>query len=335
MYKLILRLIFATLLLTVFYNGLFSHDKSSHYYSENVTFQSNDVTLAGTITIPKSDQPCPALILISVGGNRDRNAQHRGFKPFKLIAEYLSERGFIILRFDDRGVGESTGQNSLEATLDDFKIDALSAVEYLKSRNEIIPSKIGLLGHCAGAYACLKAARETDDIAFLITMAGYGLDGVETLLDGTRRQLIKKGLKENEIQKAVQLESQLYDAMFTHRDFSEIELQMRAKNLTIFENLPDDKKKRYKNFDDYFSKSSDGYLLGYAKTHYFLEALKAKPIPYYAKLTIPALLMFGENDLSVHPDAHISPIVEALEKADNTHYEIKIIPGANQYFVAE
>jgi len=71
------------------------------------------------------------------------------------------------------------------------------------------------------------------------------------------------------------------------------------------------------------------------QTNYFLDALKVKPIPNCAELTIPALLMFGENDLSIHPDAHISPIGEALEKVDNTHYEIIIIPEANHYYVAE
>ena len=63
--------------------------------------------------------------------------------------------------------------------------------------------------------------------------------------------------------------------------------------------------------------------------------LKAKPIPYYEELTIPVLLLFGENDLSVHPDAHVPPIREALEKSGNKQVRIKIIPKANHYFVAE
>ena len=213
MQKFILKSLIILGLLFVSNSHLYSQEESLNYYSENITFQSDSVNLAGTLTIPNTGKPFPALVLISGGGNRNRDAQYGKFKPFKLISEYLSSRGFVVLRFDDRGVGESTGQNSLEGTLDDFKVDALSAVKYLKSRELIDSTKIGLLGHCAGAYACLKAILETDDVSYLITMAGYGLEGVETLLDGTRRGLVKDGMIESEIKEILNLEKQLYDAM--------------------------------------------------------------------------------------------------------------------------
>jgi|GEM_PF-2560051 len=329
------RLIVMFLCLVFFTSAGLSQSSFYDYLEEKVTFPSNEVTLAGTLTLPVSGQPAPVIVLITGGGNRNRDAQIGRFKPFKLIAAYLSQRGFAVLRFDDRGVGESTGINSLESNLDDFKDDALSAIAYLKSRDDIMHSRIGLLGHCAGAYACLKASFESKDVAFLTTMAGYGLDGVETLLDGKRRELMKAGEKQDHIQQTLGLHKQLFKAMMTHGDFVEVESKMRIERKRIFETLSDSRKSRYEDFDDYFRRSSDGWILEYAKTNYFLEVLKAKPIPYYEKLNIPALLMFGENDLDVHPDAHIQPIITALAKAGNKNYEIKIIPEADHYFVAD
>ena len=121
------------------------------YESEEVTFDNTDakVTLAGTLTRPRSTGPHPAVILLTGSGPQNRNGELFGHKPFLLIADYLTRHGIAVLRYDDRGVGESTGDFD-RATSADFAADAAAAFAFLKSKKDIDPSRIGLLGHSEG-----------------------------------------------------------------------------------------------------------------------------------------------------------------------------------------
>ena len=96
------------------------------------------------------------------------------------FAVYLTRRGIAVLRVDDRGVGGSTG-NFAEATTKDFASDALAEVEYLKTRKEINPRKIGLIGHSEGGLIAPMVAVESPDIAFIVLMAAPGLTGEQIL----------------------------------------------------------------------------------------------------------------------------------------------------------
>src|SRR4029079_17313111 len=116
---------------------------------EDVTFDSKakDVKLAGTFTKPKGDGPFPAVALITGSGPQDRDESLMGHKPFLVIADYLTRKGIAVLRYDDRGIGKSTGKFS-GATSKDFADDAAGAVDYLRGRKDV--SKIGLMGHSEG-----------------------------------------------------------------------------------------------------------------------------------------------------------------------------------------
>ena len=98
------------------------------YAQEEVTFSHDDVTLAGTLTLPEGSGPFPAVVLISGSGQQNRDEEVFGFKVFGVIADYLTRKGIAVLRYDDRGVGGSTGEVE-NATSEDFAADALAAVE--------------------------------------------------------------------------------------------------------------------------------------------------------------------------------------------------------------
>lgn len=91
------------------------------YKAEEVTFKNavDDLTLAGTLTIPETEGRHPAVILISGSGPQDRDETLMGHKPFLVLADYLSRRGIAVLRYDDRGTGASTGDFD-SATTEDF-----------------------------------------------------------------------------------------------------------------------------------------------------------------------------------------------------------------------
>ena len=99
------------------------------YYAEEVTFRNNQaqVTLSGTLTLPSATGSHPAVILISGSGAQNRDEETSGHKPFLIIADHLTKHGIAVLRYDDRGVGKSTG-NFKTATTADFALDVASAV---------------------------------------------------------------------------------------------------------------------------------------------------------------------------------------------------------------
>ena len=136
--------------------------------------------LAGTLTVPKGDGPYSAVILITGSGSQDRDESLLGHKPFLVLADDLTRRGVAVLRVDDRGVGGSTGDPT-KATSADFATDVKAGIDFLKTRKEIDPKRIGLIGHSEGGLiAPMVAAKYPDDVAFIVLLAGPGVPGDPT-----------------------------------------------------------------------------------------------------------------------------------------------------------
>lgn len=150
------------------------------YYEENVKFNNSDagVTLSGTLTRPSQKGKYPVVILISGSGRHDRDGSAMTHKPFLVLSDDLTRKGIAVLRYDDRGFGESTGDFS-KATTADFAQDVLSAVGYLKSRKDIDIEQIGLIGHSEGGIIAPLAANQTSDFSFMVSLAGTGIPGSE------------------------------------------------------------------------------------------------------------------------------------------------------------
>lgn len=150
--------------------------------SEEVIFnaQHDTISFGATITSPVSKGKFPALVLVSGTGPQNRDGEMGGQKLFRDIAEYLSAKGYIVLRMDDRGVGKTSG-NYMQATTADFAKDALEAVKYLKSYPQVDKARIGLLGHSEGGAAISIAASRSKDISFLVSLAGLAMNGLESL----------------------------------------------------------------------------------------------------------------------------------------------------------
>lgn len=145
------------------------------YISKDVTFDSQDgtVTLAGTLTLPKTGGPFPAAYLIPGGSPFDRDESFGGHKLFLVLSDHLTRNGIAILRVDDRGVGKSTG-SKFAASLSDLAKDAIAGVAFLKAQPNIDSKRVGLIGHSLGAILAPIAAAQSDDVGFVIMMAGTG-----------------------------------------------------------------------------------------------------------------------------------------------------------------
>src|SRR5262245_7486170 len=157
--------------------------KKPYPYEEiEVTYQNtkDNIKLAGALTLPRSEGPFPCVLLITGSGPQDRDETILGHKPFLVLADHLTRRGIAVLRVDDRGMGGSTG-NVEDATSADFANDVLAGVAFLKTRKEINPAQIGLIGHSEGAIIAPLVASQSKDIAFIVMLAGTAFPGDEIL----------------------------------------------------------------------------------------------------------------------------------------------------------
>lgn len=153
------------------------------YDVEEIAFENKEagVKLAGTLTLPRTKGPFPAVRLIGGSGSLNRDDACFGHRTFLVLADYLTRRGLAVLRVDKGGVWKSGGEYATATTLD-FASDALASVAYLKSRKEIDPKRIGLMGHSEGGMIAPMLAAQSSDIAFIVMVAGPGVPLDEALV---------------------------------------------------------------------------------------------------------------------------------------------------------
>ncbi len=120
--------------------------------------EGGEAWLGGTLTYPKGFKTgMPVILMVTGSGQQNRDEELMGHKPFLVIADYLARHGIATLRYDDRGVGKSTG-NMAMITLQSNMLDAEAGIDYLKSTKKF--GKIGVLGHSEGRHHQLYACRK-------------------------------------------------------------------------------------------------------------------------------------------------------------------------------
>ena len=141
-------------------------------------------TLGGTLTLPSTGRaPFPAVTTLTGSGAHYRDGNRiptHPYRPFRQIAETLASCGVATLRLDDRGVGESTGEASA-ATAEDTAADAMAALAFLRSRPEIDPARVGLIGHSYGGEIAPMVAAADPAVAAVVLLAGPARTFRETM----------------------------------------------------------------------------------------------------------------------------------------------------------
>ncbi|MFC2123723.1 alpha/beta hydrolase family protein [Bacteroidota bacterium] len=301
-------------------------------FEENVRFKVDDVIISGSLALPDTDMPYPVVVLVSGSWYDNRDAEYDGFKPFQILAEHLVELGIAVLRYDDRGVGESTGDHTWQYTIDDYAKDVVEAAAYLKRRSDIDSSKIGVLGHSLGGNIASLAISQSEDISFFISMAGYGTN-VEDFTLKMRRYIEEQTAKTSgEIEAALALDIRLIDVAKTGKGAKKLEKDLKTQVQFEYDTLNETKKEEFEDFDDYFSSTYWGIMLECSQTPYYSNIINYNPIPTFEKVECPTLLMFGGGDFQIPAGDHEKPITDALDKAGNKDYKTEVIPNANHYF---
>lgn len=284
------------------------------------------VKLVGILTLPSDKGVFPAVLLITGSGPQDRDETIYGHHPFLVLADYLTRQGIAVLRVDDRGVGESTGDFS-QATSEDFASDVLAGVEYLKTCKEIDPKKIGLLGHSEGGLIAPIVAVKSPDVAFIVLMAGPGLTGEEILyLQGA---LISRamGVSEEDIIKKRQFNEKIFSVLIEEEDSEIAEERLRQMFEEDWEKMSDEEKEQIGDSEVFLEAQLQNLLSPWLK--FFLTY---DPKPTLSKVKCPVLAINGEKDLQVPPKENLSAIEEILKAGGNQSYTIKELPGLNHLF---
>jgi fermentation-respiration switch protein FrsA (DUF1100 family) len=296
------------------------------YKSEAVKFINPETgdTLAGTLTLPDTVGPFPAVIFVTGSGPQNRDEELLGHKPFLVIADYLTRNGIAVLRYDDRGIGESTG-DFRKATSEDFADDAIAAVEYLKTRSEV--NKIGVAGHSEGGIIAPMAAVQSDDVDFIVLMAGTGIRGDSILMLQTELIMRASGSDEATIKRDLGIYRQIYSILVSDDDDETIKQELTGILEDSYKYLTEEEKVEVGTKEQMIDMQLK-VLLG----EWFRYFLKYDPYPTLIKVKCPVLAINGEKDLQVPPKQNLSAIERALKEGGNKNYKIVEMPELNHLF---
>ncbi|MGA9363284.1 MAG: alpha/beta fold hydrolase [Bacteroidota bacterium] len=297
------------------------------YKDEEVTVSNAaaGITLAGTLTLPSSAGPFPAVVLITGSGPQDRDEALLGHKPFLVLSDYLTRQGIAVLRCDDRGTGKSTGKFG-GATSVDFAGDAMAALAYLKSRKEVRADKMGLIGHSEGGMIAPMVAAESNDVAFIVMMAGPGVPGDKLILEQVTLITRAMGKSEKEIQKQHELNRKIYDVVESGEDSAAVASELRTLILSAADSTA------LKN--PQANNAAINARIAQVTSPWFKYFLTYDPRPTLKKVRCPVLAINGEKDLQVPPKQNLPEIQAALQAGGNKDFTIRELPGLNHLFQA-
>ena len=299
------------------------------YSVEEVSFKNpkaNNISLAGTLTLPTGVKNPPVAIMITGSGPQNRDEELLGHKPFLVIADHLTKNGIAVLRYDDRGVAKSGSyipEGKKDNTSYDFADDASAALDYLLTRGDVIdPKKIGYIGHSEGGLIAPMVAAKRKDVAFCILLAGPGVDGKEILLTQSRRSGELSGASTEFLDINEKYSKQIYDLVIASPD------QLEEKLKAVLNDLKVKYPEAGKALDE---KTIDAQIKSIT-SDWMSTFLSIDPADHLTKVKCPVLAINGEKDFQVLPDINLKGIEAALQKAGNKDVTIKTLPDLNHLF---
>lgn len=291
------------------------------YVTKDVTFTSQDgsATLAGTLTLPRTGGPFPAAYLIPGAAPSDRDETFAGHKMFLVLADHLTRKGFAVLRADDRGVGKSTG-SKFAASFDDLALDAVAGMSFLKAQPGIDPKRVGVIGHSLGAVLAPVTAARSDDVSFVIMMAGTG----ESWMDYLAARAAEDGEGTVDVNRKL---AAIMNKMLRADNPKPIRMNdVREEWEALVQTLPADEQGHAREFMNGHTLTGLGLFLGARPLR---EMLAYDPATTFPKVHCPVLAITGDRD----PMAITLPSIEAaLKDGGNEAHSVLTLPHLNHMF---
>ncbi len=290
------------------------------YRAEDVSFASSaaTATLAGTLTIPQGAGPFPAAVLVGGSGPTDRDETIAEHKPFLVLADFLTRKGVAVLRYDKRGIGQSKG-NFASATVTDLARDAQAALAYLRTRKEVDPKRLGIVGHSEGGILASFAATQSSDANWVVLMATPATTGERTLLRQSELLARAVGLPEEQITQSLAFNRKAYAAVRSERDLAALakKLQTLVDQSGLASAVPP---------------AALQAQLRMMTSPWFREFLDYDPLPALGELQCPVLALSGDRDLQVDSLENVPLLRKAYETSGNKDFTVVEIEGVNHLF---
>ena len=295
--------------------------QGGNYLSKEITFKNDTVTFGATLTIPQDVKRPPVAIILSGTGKQDRDGTMAGHKLFADIADYLGNHGVAVLRFDDRGTGKSTGVYET-ATTEDFANDGLSALNALKKRKDIDPSRIGFIGHSEGGAAMSIAASRCKDVKFMVSLAGLCTDGLHALIEQNENIVAAYPLPESDAKRYNTINELMFRVAYKYADSDSMELKLQeaydkwhAMDSIYFSTLGVE--------FDHFRFPIYMYKIQ-ATGRWYRFHVRYNPADYLKDVHIPVLAINGNKDKMVNAQKNLANWKRFMPKnADVTTIELK------------
>lgn len=282
--------------------------------------------LKGTITKPSGKGPFPAVILISGSGPQNRNSEIFGHEPFWVIANHLSQNGTVVLRYDERGVGESQGDFS-NATSSDFFKDAQEAIRHLKSFDFVDKGKVGVIGHSEGGLIAWMMAAEAENLGlrFSISLAGPVVPITDLMRKQTEDVSRSAGNPRELVEQQVSINSRYYQMIKESKDI--VDAKSKVKDLiesefANYELSPEMKQQQVNTLTQALEKSLNPW---------FFYFIRTDPELYIRQIRIPVMAAFGGKDIQVNAAQNGNRLLELFEEKDE-YLDLKVYPELNHLF---
>ncbi len=283
--------------------------KKPIFTEEEVSFRNGDLTLSGTLLLPLTKGPHPAIVFLHGSGAEGREAS-------RFLAEYFTSRGFATLISDKRGVGKSTGDWH-RSDFGDLAEDAIAGIRFMQQRKEIDATRIGIYGHSQGGMIAPLVASRTNDVAFLISGAGHAVPLYQGEINSIRNQVRARGISGNDLAEATDFIKMWVNVARTGQGWEQFDAAMeKAREKNWFRAI------RVPPKDDW-------------SWAFFKSIFDYNAADYWAKVTVPVLVMYGELDLYTPVSQSIANIDGALKKAGNKDDTIIVFPRASHAFDIE
>ncbi|MBO2012011.1 alpha/beta hydrolase family protein [Hymenobacter negativus] len=288
------------------------------YQSADVTFKNEKagIMLAGTYTLPADMGPFPAVVMLTGSGPEDRNETILGHQPFAVLADYLTRHGIAVLRFDDRGVGQSGGTQK-GMTSADYTTDAQAALAWLRAQPGIRKNQVGVLGHSEGGTAAIGTATQPNAPDFLVLLAAPGIAGDELIV---QQSLALARLQTTD---PIQLAA----------------LEKQQRTMTqIIQKTSDDTQARtqltalYNPTNNPTTTAALESQLAVMTSPFYRHLLADRPAQTLAKVHCPVLALGGSKDRQVPAAANLAATASVLKTGGNHDVITKELPGLNHLF---
>lgn len=302
------------------------------YRAEDVRFENAEagIMLAGTFTVPPGAGPFPAVVLVTGSGPQNRDEELLGHKPFAVLADHLTRWGIAVLRYDDRGIGASGG-NFATATTEDFAGDALAAVAFLRSRPEVAGARIGIAGHSEGGIVAPMAAVRSNEVAFLVLLAGTGLRGEEIIYLQSALIGRAEGGEEQAIEKNLARQKAYFDVVASEPDPAKAAGTLKTMMDADLAAMTDAEKASAgltgTNTDVLIASQIEQL-----NSPWFRYFLSYDPLPALSRVRVPVLALNGTLDLQVPYRENLAAIEKALRDGGNDDVTIVALEGLNHLF---